>query len=63
MSKIKVTKCGIEGLYVIEPTVFGDNRGYFMETYNQNDFHEEGLDMVFVQDNQSMSTKGVRNCT
>ncbi len=59
MSKIKVTKCGIEGLYVIEPTVFGDNRGYFMETYNQNDFHEAGLDMVFVQDNQSMSTKGV----
>ena len=59
MSKIKVTKCDIEGLYVIEPTVFGDNRGYFMETYNQNDFHEEGLDMVFVQDNQSMSTKGV----
>ncbi len=59
MSKIKVTKCDIEGLYVIEPSVFGDNRGYFMETYNQNDFHEEGLDMVFVQDNQSMSTKGV----
>ncbi len=59
MSKIKVTKCDIEGLYVIEPTVFGDNRGYFMETYNQNDFHQAGLDMVFVQDNQSMSTKGV----
>ena len=59
MSKIKVTKCDIEGLYVIEPTVFGDSRGYFMETYNQNDFHEAGLDMVFVQDNQSMSTKGV----
>ncbi|MBR1735829.1 MAG: dTDP-4-dehydrorhamnose 3,5-epimerase [Firmicutes bacterium] len=59
MSKIKVTKCDIEGLFVIEPTVFGDNRGYFMETYNRNDFHEEGLDMVFVQDNQSMSTKGV----
>ena len=59
MSKIKVTKCKIEGLYVIEPAVFGDNRGYFMETYNQNDFHEEGLDMVFVQDNQSMSSKGV----
>ena len=59
MSKIKVTKCGIEGLYVIEPTVFGDSRGYFMETYNQNDFHEAGLDMTFVQDNQSMSTRGV----
>lgn len=59
MGKIKVTKCDIEGLYVIEPTVFGDNRGYFMETYNRNDFCEAGLDMVFVQDNQSMSTKGV----
>lgn len=59
MSKIKVTKCEIEGLCVIEPSVFGDERGYFMETYNQNDFKEEGLDMVFVQDNQSMSTKGV----
>lgn len=59
MSKIKVTRCEIEGLCVIEPTVFGDSRGYFVETYNQNDFKEEGLDMVFVQDNQSMSTKGV----
>ena len=49
----------IKGLYVIEPTVFKDERGYFMETYNQNDFHEAGLDMVFVQDNQSMSVKGV----
>lgn len=59
MSKITVTTCDIEGLYVIEPSVFGDKRGYFMETYNQNDFSEEGLDMVFVQDNQSMSTKNV----
>ena len=59
MSKIKVTTCEIEGLFVIEPTVFGDNRGYFMETYNQNDMHETGLDMVFVQDNQSMSCRGV----
>jgi len=59
MSKIKVTKCDIEGLYVIEPSVFGDERGYFIETYNQNDFKEEGLDLVFVQDNQSMSTKNV----
>ena len=59
MGQIKVTKCPIEGLYVIEPTVHGDDRGYFMETYNQNDMHEAGLDMVFVQDNQSMSTKGV----
>ena len=59
MGKITVTKCPIEGLYIIEPTVFGDNRGYFMETYNQRDMEEAGLDMVFVQDNQSMSTKGV----
>ena len=59
MGKIKVTPCEIEGLYVIEPTVFKDERGYFVETYNQNDFKEAGLDMVFVQDNQSMSVKGV----
>ena len=59
MGQIKVTKAPIEGLYVIEPTVHGDSRGYFSETYNQNDMHEEGLDMVFVQDNESMSTKGV----
>ena len=59
MGQIKVTKCPIEGLYIIEPAVHGDNRGYFMETYNQRDMEEAGLDMVFVQDNQSMSTKGV----
>jgi len=59
MSQIIVKKAPIEGLYVIEPTVHGDERGYFMETYNQNDMHEAGLDMVFVQDNQSMSVKGV----
>lgn len=59
MSQIKVTKCPIEGLYVIEPAVHGDNRGYFMETYNQQDMAEHGLNMVFVQDNQSMSVKGV----
>lgn len=59
MGQIKVTKAPIEGLYVIEPSIHGDARGYFMETYNQKDMHEAGLDMVFVQDNQSMSTKGV----
>jgi len=59
MGKITVTKCPIEGLYIIEPKVFGDERGYFMETYNQNDMREAGLDMEFVQDNQSMSVKGV----
>ncbi len=59
MGKIKVTPCEIEGLYVIEPTVFKDERGYFVETYNQKDFAEAGLNMVFVQDNQSMSVRGV----
>lgn len=59
MSQIKVEKAPIEGLYVIEPAVHGDSRGYFMETYNLNDMKENGLDMVFVQDNQSMSVKGV----
>lgn len=59
MGKITVTKCPIEGLYVIEPTVFKDERGYFVETYNQNDMKEAGLDMEFVQDNQSMSTRGI----
>lgn len=59
MGKIKVTRCPIEGLVIIEPVVYGDDRGYFMETYNQNDMHDAGLDMVFVQDNQSSSVKGV----
>jgi dTDP-4-dehydrorhamnose 3,5-epimerase len=59
MGQIKVTKCPIDGLYIIEPKVHGDSRGYFMETYNLNDMREAGLDMVFVQDNQSMSVKGV----
>lgn len=61
MGQIRVEKNvgGIEGLCVIEPAVHGDTRGYFMETYNQNDMEESGLNMVFVQDNQSCSTKGV----
>lgn len=61
MGKIKVTdNCnGIAGLKVIEPAVFGDARGYFMETYNYNDFAEAGIDCTFVQDNQSASRKGV----
>lgn len=61
MSQIKVLKNvgGIEGLYIIEPTVHGDSRGYFMETYNKRDMEEAGLNMNFVQDNQSMSVKGV----
>ena len=59
MGKIQVTRCDIEGLCVIEPTVFKDERGYFVETYNQKDFEEAGLNLVFVQDNQSMSVRGV----
>jgi len=61
MGQITVEKdvAGISGLCIITPTVHGDNRGYFMETYNQRDMQEAGLDMVFVQDNQSMSVKGV----
>ncbi|MGN0247848.1 MAG: dTDP-4-dehydrorhamnose 3,5-epimerase [Lachnospiraceae bacterium] len=59
MGKIKVETCEIEGLKVITPTVFGDERGYFMETYNYNDFAEAGIDVQFVQDNQSASKKGV----
>ncbi len=61
MGQIKVEKNvgGIEGLCIIEPTVHGDTRGYFMETYNLNDMEEAGLTMKFVQDNQSCSTKGV----
>ena len=61
MGQIKVEKNvgGIEGLCVISPAVHGDNRGYFMETYNQNDMKEAGFDINFVQDNQSCSVKGV----
>ena len=61
MGQIKVEKNvgGIQGLCTIQPTVYGDARGYFMETYNQNDMEAAGLDMKFVQDNQSCSVKGV----
>lgn len=59
MGKFNFIKTPIEGVTVIEPTVFGDNRGYFMETYQYEDFKAAGLDMVFVQDNQSKSKKGV----
>ena len=47
----------IPGVYILEPGVFGDSRGYFMETYNQNAFTELGIDNVFVQDNQSFTQK------
>lgn len=59
MGKFKKTETGIEGLFVIEPTTFEDERGYFMETYNKNDFSEIGINVEFVQDNQSKSSKGV----
>ena len=59
MGQIKVTKAPIEGLYIIEPAIHGDKRGYFMETYNKRDMEEAGLNLKFVQDNQSMSQKGV----
>lgn len=59
MGKLTVETCEIEGLKVITPEVFGDQRGYFMETYQYNDFKEAGVDVVFVQDNQSASKKGV----
>ena len=61
MGQITVEKnvAGIEGLCVITPAVHGDNRGYFMETYSQRDMEENGIHIDFVQDNQSMSVKGV----
>ncbi len=59
MGQIKVTTCEIEGLKVIEPKVFGDDRGYFFESYNYNDYAAAGITEQFVQDNQSASKKGV----
>ena len=59
MGQITVETCEIEGLKVITPKVFGDERGYFLETYNKNDFVNAGIDVEFVQDNQSASKRGV----
>ena len=59
MGKLTVETCDIEGVKVVTPQVFGDERGYFMESYNLNDFKAAGIDTVFVQDNQSSSTRGV----
>jgi len=59
MGKILVEKTFIDGLYIIKPTVYGDSRGYFLETYNKKDYSAAGLDVDFVQDNQSKSKKGV----
>lgn len=59
MGKFIFSNTEIQGVYIIETGIFGDNRGYFMETYNQREFKEAGLGMTFVQDNQSKSKKGV----
>ena len=59
MGNFNFIETKIKDLYIIEPKVFGDDRGYFMESYNRRDFEEAGLDMVFVQDNESKSKKGV----
>ena len=59
MGKITVTECGIDGLVVIKPTIFKDNRGYFIETYHKEAYEAAGIKAEFVQDNQSMSSKGV----
>lgn len=59
MSKFKKIETGIEGLYIIEPTTFRDDRGFFLETYNKNEFIEIGILDEFVQDNHSKSKKGV----
>lgn len=59
MASINVIPTHIEGLVILEPQVFGDDRGYFMETWNKQSFAEAGLNATFVQDNQSMSKRGV----
>ena len=59
MGKFRFVKTDIDGVIIVEPTAYGDNRGYFMETYQKEDFIAGGIDVDFVQDNQSMSTKGV----
>ncbi len=59
MGNFKFTKTDIDGVIIVEPKVFGDDRGYFMETYVERDFVEGGITAKFVQDNQSKSRKGV----
>ncbi len=56
---MKVSETSLPGVLLIEPDVFGDSRGYFMETWNAARFRESGLDMILVQDNQSRSVRGV----
>lgn len=59
MGKFNFIKTSIDGVIIVEPTAYGDSRGYFMETYQERDFKAGGITVDFVQDNQSMSTKGV----
>ena len=59
MGKFNFIKTSIDGVIIVEPTAYGDSRGYFMETYQKEDFVKGGITVDFVQDNQSMSTKGV----
>lgn len=59
MSKPTITRCEIDGLFIIEPSVHMDERGYFIETYNERNFKEAGILCTFVQDNQSKSARGI----
>lgn len=59
MAEFKQIETGIEGLVVIEPQVFGDERGFFIESYNKREFEKIGIDLEFIQDNHSKSKKGV----
>ncbi len=59
MGNFKFIKTEIDGVLIIEPTLYGDHRGYFMETYKESDFREAGINCTFMQDNQSKSRKGV----
>ncbi|RYL92529.1 dTDP-4-dehydrorhamnose 3,5-epimerase [Sporolactobacillus sp. THM7-4] len=57
MSKVKVTETFLKGVKILEPKVFGDNRGFFMESYNEQELAEQGIHIEFVQDNQSLSSE------
>lgn len=59
MGNFNFIKTEIDGMFIVEPTVFGDDRGYFLETYHYDEFKKAGIDAVFVQDNQSKSKLGV----
>jgi len=59
MGRFMFKPAGMEGLTLVEPAAYGDSRGYFMETYQRDEYAAAGIDVAFVQDNQSMSKKGV----